>query len=917
MRRGAIFLPALLCVLYVHIVQAQHYPFVRYGAMQGLPDEHVTAITQDHRGFLWIGTARQGVLRFDGQRFVPLTLALDDTVHSIATDGRGVLYVGTRDGLRCVRLRANCSDTRDTILERRLAGIRGPVREMYLLNAQELYIATARQSWLLRLRDSTARRIATRPVRHDHLRALFPGERLLASARDCRGRDWLVTAEALLCRADEGTLRFDRGNGLRATAPRAVFCDDEGSVWLGASDGLWQYVPDRFHHYLPGDELPAARATVSCVLHDDDRALWVGTLGAGIRVLHGEGPRDITRRNGLPSDTVRALLALPSGDVLIGTEGGLSVWSRGRVRDLREDFPLPAPRVRCLYRSSDGAYWVGTTEGLLRRDADGAVLYTTRDDLPSNRITALAEDEAGFLWVGTDRGAARISLSTASVYPPAGLRGKHILSIFRDSKGMMWFGTVGSGVFLGSSGTSSIGTEKGLAGNTVTCITEDDYGSLYFGSNAGISVLPYRDVNLLANGDEPAVSGIDPAVIMELLQRQAMFTLDTRNGLGANEVSTVHCGPGGELYFGSGGIVNCYQPTPPPRRGRWISAGCAEKDGAAPSQRMFISSLRVDEEERTERGAVRMRAGERMLRVQLLAPTFRNAASRRFLYQLEGHEYRWHESMDGSIEYAGLPPGEYTLMLRLHLGEGRWTPRHAMLRVVVDAPFVETLWFQVTLLLAAGLAVVVVVLRARRHARRTQVSRLRLAETLLSEQRVSGQGSLASTTSAPAEPATTSAEADGQLSLLRERLLQHSDVLWLLDATNDTLTAVLHALREHAAALPCPVRIEHRIPARVLRRAIAPARRMALLRLLLALLDGLIRSEQTDCGIDVTFTHKRRRLVIQLHRTSAQACDGSVADFARAREIATAQDWDLHIGADERGMHCTLHILATALQDEA
>jgi hypothetical protein len=404
---------------------------------------------------------------------------------------------------------------------------------------------------------------------------------------------------------------------------------------------------------------------------------------------------------------------------------------------------------------------------------------------------------------------------------------------------------------------------------------------------------------------------------MELLQRQALFTLDTRNGLGANECTTVYRGPGGALYFGTEAVVNCYQPTPPPRRGRWISAGCPEKDGAAPSQRMFLSRLRVDDEERSERGALRLRVGERVLRMQLLAPTFRNAASRRFLYQLEGYEYRWHESTDGLIEYAGLSPGEYTLMLRLHMGEGRWTARHAMLRVMVDAPFVETLWFQGMLLLAAGLAVVVVVLRARRHARRTQASRLRLAEALLSEQRVGAHDSRTSTPPTSVPAVTKADETDEELSVLRERLLHHSDVLWLLDARKDTLEAVLHALGEHVVALPCPVRIEHRLPARVLRRAIAPARRMALLRLLLALLDALCREALEGSSIEVTFTRERRRLVIRLHRTPAQTRDSDVTAFARARELSTAQDWVAHIGADERGAYCTLRISPTALQDEA
>ncbi len=58
-----------LFVLCSPLPWAQHYTFRDFSLEQGLPQSEVNAITDDHLGYLWIGTNGGGLCRFDGRTF--------------------------------------------------------------------------------------------------------------------------------------------------------------------------------------------------------------------------------------------------------------------------------------------------------------------------------------------------------------------------------------------------------------------------------------------------------------------------------------------------------------------------------------------------------------------------------------------------------------------------------------------------------------------------------------------------------------------------------------------------------------------------------------------------------------------------------------------------------------------------------
>src|SRR5438094_7104360 len=69
-RRRVMGLALIACtwLLFIPYIQSQQFPVRFYANETGLANLAVTAVTQDKKGYLWVGT-ENGVYRFDGSHF--------------------------------------------------------------------------------------------------------------------------------------------------------------------------------------------------------------------------------------------------------------------------------------------------------------------------------------------------------------------------------------------------------------------------------------------------------------------------------------------------------------------------------------------------------------------------------------------------------------------------------------------------------------------------------------------------------------------------------------------------------------------------------------------------------------------------------------------------------------------------------
>ena len=144
---------------------------------------------------------------------------------------------------------------------------------------------------------------------------------------------------------------------------------------------------------------------------------------------------------GLPQNSVNALLQDREGYLWIGTFGGLARFDGERFRafDLAGTPGFGSNRILSLYESRSGALWIGTMDGgLIRLENGVATTFTDRDGLPSRFISSITGDAEGNVWIKSSRGVAKFAGAKLEAY--ATHQGMAIREFYLQARdGSMWF----------------------------------------------------------------------------------------------------------------------------------------------------------------------------------------------------------------------------------------------------------------------------------------------------------------------------------------------------------------------------------------------------------------------------------------------------------------------------------------------
>jgi len=373
------FLPALFLLMSLH-VQARSYTFRSYQMEDGLSQNCVWTVMQDHRGFVWFGT-KDGLNRFDGDAFKVYRRQQGDTtslgnnfVRALLEDSQKRFLVGTEQGFfqfdprmerfQRIRLDKNNEDAEVTI------------NAILEDQSGDIWLATHGQGiYRLDSKLQFKRHYYRNPAQKNSL----PTAYIWALDQDSNGHIWIGTIGEGLALFDSDNeefirIRHDSHDGINDNTVNSIFCDRDNNVWVGTSSGgLNCYNPrtGKTRHYLNRE---------------------------GNEVLN-----------------IRAIQLFSEHELIMGSDNGLVLFEpeTGHFTLINNDTNannLTDKSVFCITRDREGSFWIGTYFGGVNyySPALNRFSYYTpiphRNSLNGNIVSDFCETENGQIWIGTNDG---------------------------------------------------------------------------------------------------------------------------------------------------------------------------------------------------------------------------------------------------------------------------------------------------------------------------------------------------------------------------------------------------------------------------------------------------------------------------------------------------------------------------------
>ena len=339
----------------------------------GALENHITALTEDQEGRLWVGT-RKGVFLFDiaTESFSPLSGILENAdVYTIYIDKVGFAWIGTEgSGLF------------------KLEPWKSPFN-VYRPNAD----TPNNPSWGY----------------------------IAGGLEDTERNIWLSTPEAIY-RVDQKSETVSQYNndsnepGSISDGPyEAIYQSKSGELWIGTGRGVLNKMEPEHPGYF--DRYQIGNKSVNKIWEDRSGSLWYSSNNVGIGRFDPETGKVTTytqETHGLGGTWTMRLYEAPSEpDVLwIGRLGGITRLDLKSESFTNYDYEY-LRGVSWIHEDRNGDFWLATIRaggGLHRFDREtGQIIesVTMEDGLPNNLVFCLLEDTDGIFWLSTKAGISR------------------------------------------------------------------------------------------------------------------------------------------------------------------------------------------------------------------------------------------------------------------------------------------------------------------------------------------------------------------------------------------------------------------------------------------------------------------------------------------------------------------------------
>ncbi len=453
----------------------------------GLPENIVNAIAQTPDGYLWCGTTH-GLARFDGVKFKVFngqnTPELGSSrIRQLFVDRQGALWITIFEG-GLIRYEHG-----------KFTAFALPPREN--TTARTIFSIAEDQSgslWLM-VEDGAVFHFVDGKFSLASNDWPSTDRKIFRIHEDSHGQVWVATS-TYLARLENGRL-----------LPPAL----EGKLWQyqilcpSRSGGWWIMTAGRVRLWREGQWIADAGKwvrpdrVIECSIEDRHGQLWVASLGKGLYCYstNTAEPRQITVKDGLGSDLVRALFIDSEGNLWAGTRpGGLNRLRPALFQTYGVKEGLSSDLVTAICEGANGELWVGTDgEGVNRLKDNVVEQFGAEQGLDSRNVRALLVDSRANLWEGSWAGGL-YQFKTNHFFARRDIPGRDtpVASLFEDSKRRLWVGqrSLNKLVKIENDVATTVDLPNPTPALDVIALAEDSSGNIWAGTD-GSGLFRWKD----------------------------------------------------------------------------------------------------------------------------------------------------------------------------------------------------------------------------------------------------------------------------------------------------------------------------------------------------------------------------------------------------------------------------------------
>ncbi|MFW6351308.1 MAG: sensor histidine kinase, partial [Bacteroidota bacterium] len=473
--------PFLIDVKNAYIKTENHLSFSFYTRSEGLPNDDISAMVEDEKGNLWIGTYTGGLVRYDGTFFSHYTTEnglLDNDILSLLIDRDGNLWIGTRfEGV------SKFDGQTFTHYTTREGLSHNSVESIYQDAEGNMWFGTSGGG--VNFYDGEY-------FTHYTTRQGLARDIVYTIQQDDKGTMWFGTRGGGLSSFDGEIFRtFNKTNGLVSDYIIFSTKDSEGKLWFSSDgEGISVINDNEIINFEPGGNFEDG--DVLCLYEDSKNRMWIGTRQSGLYHYKDNTLTHYNSSHGLINEYITWITEDSSGHIWFGTFGsGIGIFHGDLFQHYAGNEGIADSFIRSINQDTKGNMWFASfLNGLYKFDGNTFTNFTTKHGLPEDRVRYILP-VGNTLWVSMLSGwIAKIDDQTVESYDLGEItQYSGITNITQDPSGNFWLSTHGGGILkLSGQKITRFTKYNGLADNYVRKIVTDRNGNIWIANRTkGVS----------------------------------------------------------------------------------------------------------------------------------------------------------------------------------------------------------------------------------------------------------------------------------------------------------------------------------------------------------------------------------------------------------------------------------------------